>query len=114
MYTAQLVYTNNKINSAPFFIVNHFTFLILSLIVMIRQLNSASRIVFRKNHIHGTRTLSMSMHTNRADMRTRLHETRVVNYKIQSEQPLQPCPPLRPQKTWFQLIYEIYTSLIGT
>ena len=87
MYTAQLV-TNSKINSAFFFIVNHFTFLILSFIVVIRQLTSASRIVFSKNHIHGTRTLSMSMHTNRADMRTRLLETRVENYKIQTEQPL--------------------------
>ena len=87
MHTAQLV-TKSKINSAFFFIVNHFTFLILSLIVVIRQLTSASRIVVSKNHIHGTRTLSMSMHTNRADMRTRFHETRVVNYKIQTEQPL--------------------------
>ena len=87
MHTAQLV-TKSKINSAFFFIVNHFTFLILSLIVVIRQLTSASRIVFNKNHIHGTRTLSTSMHTNRADMRTRLLETRVANYKIQTEQPL--------------------------
>ena len=104
MYTAHLV-TNSKINSAPFFIVNHFTFLILSLIVVIRQLTSASRIVFSKNHIHGTRTLSMSMHTNRADMRTRLHETRAVNYKNQTEQPLHRSS--RPPKTWLQFIYEI-------
>ena len=105
MYTAQLVYTNSKINSAPFFIVNHFTFLILSLIVVIRQLTSASRIVFSKNHMHGTKTLSMSMHTNRADMLTRLHETREVNYKNQTEQPLHPSS--RPPKTWLQFVYEI-------
>ena len=72
MYTAQLV-TNSKINSAFFFIVNHFTFLIFSFIVVIRRLTSASRIVFSKNHIHGTRTLSMSMHTNRAHIHTYIH-----------------------------------------
>lgn len=44
-----------------------------------RLRSSASRIVVSKNHIHGTRALSMSMHTKRADMGTRLHETRVVN-----------------------------------
>ena len=82
----------------------------LSLIVVIRQLTSASRIVFSKNHIHGTRTLSMSMHTNRADMGTRLHETRVVNYKNQTEQPLH--RPSRPPKLGSSL-YMKYSYLIS-
>ena len=82
----------------------------LSLIVVIRQLTSASRIVVSKNHIHGTRTLSMSMHTKRADMGTRLHETRVVNYKNQTEQPLH--RPSRPPKLGSSL-YMKYSYLIS-
>ena len=50
------------------------------------------------------------MHTNRADMRTRLHETRVVNYKNQTEQPLH--PPSRPPNLGSSL-YTKYWYLIS-